>query len=422
MLLALGVVIVIAVSIAVVVSAVLQGREEIAAPGSRVVIFLLVTGALSLASGLGAQCVLPAPPSTGVPDTTYDAMAVQNGPGWTGADGTYSLALPNGNSLWLWSDSYIGTVDPATRLRSSYLFQAHNSLTIRDAVTGAVTTVAYPPKATSYFIPRNKADWYWVGGATLVQPRPGVYQIKVMLLEWTGVFVFKGNSVATLNYPSMSIASIQPVALPDLSIEWGTRIFQDGSYYYIYGIKDPGTANKLPYVARMTSLQYLTQPRGWQYWNATQNAWVMGQSNATAMAGVPAITNEFSVDKVNASAGPFYLMVGMDPANPAYPLWQNVISFYSCSPQGPWSNEKVVYQTPESGASGCSVGTLVAYNPKAHIEFTDSTGILVSYNVNANNSQDLVCANDYMPRFVRIQIPGVSSADLLHSPTLQTAP
>jgi hypothetical protein len=44
-------------------------------------------------------------------------------------------------------------------------------------------------------------------------------------------------------------------------------------------------------------------------------------------------------------------------------------------------------------------------------EFTDSTGILLTYNVNALNSKDLVCANDYIPRFLRITIPGVTDAD-----------
>jgi hypothetical protein len=377
---------------------------------------------LALAGTVRAQCTLPSAPGQGAIDPTFDSLVVQNGPGWTGADGTYSLALPNGNELWLWSDSYIGTVNPETRLRSSDLFQAHNSLTIHDPTTGTFTTVGYPAKSTSYFVPRAKADWFWLGGAFLYQPSPGVYQIKVMLLEWTGVFVFKGNSVATLSYPSMSIVSIQPVALPNLTIEWGTKVLQEGGYYYMYGIKDPGTANKLPYVARMTSIAYLTEPRAWQYWNATKGEWLSGQANATALSGVPAITGEYSVDQLNGTAGPFYLMVGMDPQNPPYPLWQNVTTYYSCSPQGPWSGRTVVYMTPESGAAGCSVGTLVTYDPKAHVEFTDSSGILISYNVNANNSADLVCANDYIPRFIRVPIAGASlpaAAELPESPPAQ---
>ena len=101
-------------------------------------------------------------------------------------------------------------------------------------------------------------------------------------------------------------------------------------------------------------------------------------------------------------------MTGMDPLSPPFPLWNAVTTWYSCNPQGPWLNKTSVYTAPEAGANGCKVGTLVTYNAKAHTEFTDADGILVSYNVNANNGSDLVCANDYKPRFVRMQIPGVT--------------
>jgi hypothetical protein len=169
---------------------------------------------------------------------------------------------------------------------------------------------------------------------------------------------------------------------------------------------DPGTAKNLPYVAR-SKLIDLTDPRQWQYWNTTSKTWVSGQSNATPMAGVPAITNEYSVDRLDATTGPFYLMTGMDTQDPPYPGWKYVTTYYSCTPQGPWRARTVVYATPETGAAGCSVGTLYTYNPKAHPEFPSSAGILVSYNVNANDSADLVCANDYKPSFIRVPISGL---------------
>jgi len=356
-----------------------------------------------------SQCTLPAPPNPATIDSNFDNFFKQTGPGWTGADGTYSLLLPDGTNLWYWSDSYIGTVDPNTRLRTSYIFQAHNSLTIQNQTTNTLTTVGYPPKTSSYFAPTNKADWYWVGDGLVIQSSPGVYEIKIMLSEWTGFFKFLGNAVATLSWPSYAIQSITPVALPNTSIEWGTRLMRAGSYYYIYGLKDPGNDNKTPYLARTTSVNYLTTPSKWQYWNATQNKWLAGQTNATALSGVAAITPEYSVDQMTYNGGKFYLMTGMDPQNPPYPLWDAVTTWYSCNPQGPWSNKTTVYTTPEAGAPGCKTGTLVTYNPKAHPEFTDSTGILLTYNVNANTSSDLVCANDYMPRFLRLTIPGVTA-------------
>jgi|SRR5579863_6954842 len=369
------------------------------------IVFSLLIGSSVTAA---AQCTLPANPSIGTADTTFDGYVTQNGPGWTGGDGTYSLALPDGTNLWMWSDSYIGTVNPSTRLRSSDIFTAHNSLTILNQSSGSWTTVGYPPKTTSYFVPKNTADWFWQGGSYLTQSA-GTYQIKIMLLEWTGLFKLVGHSVATLSWPSLAVSSITPVSGLNTTLEWGTKILHTGNYYYIYGLKDPGTDTKTPYVARTSSISNLTNASKWQFWNATQGKWLAGESNATPMTGVAAVTPEYSVDQMTYNGGTFYLMAGMDPQNPPYPLWSAVTTWYSCSPQGPWSNKTTVYTAPEAGANGCKTGTLVTYNAKAHTEFTNADGILMSYNVNANTGSDLVCANDYMPRFVRVQIPGVTN-------------
>jgi hypothetical protein len=369
---------------------------------------LWVLSSLAFAVLAAGQCTLPSVPSPGTIDRTFDAYVTQNGPGWTGADGTYSVALPDATNLWIWSDSYIGTVDPTTRLRNSNLFTAHNSMTILNQTTGSWTTVGYPPKTTSYFVPANKSDWFWVGDAVVVQPSAGTYQIKVMLMEWTGAFRLVGHSVATLFWPSLAIASITPISGLDTSLIWGTKILHSGNSYYIYGLKDPGTNTKTPYIARMSSLNKLTNASQWQFWNASKRQWLAGESNATAMSGVAAVTPEYSVDQMSYNGGTFYLMAGMDPQNPPFPLWKNVTTWYACSPQGPWSVKTSVYTAPEAGANGCKVGTLVTYNAKAHSEFTNADGILISYNVNANDSSDLVCADDYKPRFVRVQIPGVT--------------
>ena len=232
--------------------------------------------ALLIVASATAQCTLPPNPSAATVDSTFDGYTTQNGPGWTGGDGTYSLPLPDGTNLFLWSDSYIGTVNPTTRLRSNDLFSAHNSLTILNQATGSWTTVGYPPTTTSHFVPKSKNDWFWVGGAYLYQPSPGTYQIKVMLMEWTGAFKLVGHSVATVSWPSLATLSITPVTGLDTSLTWGTKIMQVGSVFYIYGLKDPGTNTKTPYLARTTSISNLTNASKWQFWNATQKKWLAG--------------------------------------------------------------------------------------------------------------------------------------------------
>jgi hypothetical protein len=286
-------------------------------------IFLTILPAVS-------QCTLPGNPSPATEDTTFDTFFKQNGPGWTGGDGSYSLLLPDGTNLWMWSDSYIGTVNPTTRLRSSDLFTAHNSLTIQNQTANTLTTVGYPPKTSSYFVPTTKADWFWQGASLLVEPTPGTYQIEIMLLQFTPTLKFEGESVAIVDWPSYAIQSITPVALTSTTIQWGSDVMlaADG-YYYIYGIKNPSSDDKTPYVARTTSVSYLTTPSQWTYWNATTSQWVTSQSNATPLSGVAAITPEYSVNQMTATAGTFYLMTGMNPVKPAYPDWNQVTTYYS---------------------------------------------------------------------------------------------
>ena len=139
---------------------------------NRISVLLALIALLAVSAGpLGAQgCTLPPAPGAAVMDSNFDNLMIQNGPGWTGADSSYTLGLPDGDSLFLWSDSYIGTVDPITRMRSSDLFQAHNSLTVWDPLSGSFTTVGYPPNTSSYFQPKNKSNWFWVGGSLLVEP------------------------------------------------------------------------------------------------------------------------------------------------------------------------------------------------------------------------------------------------------------
>src|SRR3982751_283763 len=76
---------------------------------------LLTFGAL-LNQTVFSQCTITA--NAGTKATAWDNVFTQNGPGtglepsgaagWTGADSTYSILLPNGNSAFFFSDSYIG--------------------------------------------------------------------------------------------------------------------------------------------------------------------------------------------------------------------------------------------------------------------------------------------------------------------------
>src|SRR5687767_2417365 len=69
-----------------------------------------------LSMELFGQCAIS--PSMGTKADEWDAIFTQDGPGkglqaagapaWTGGDSTYSILLPNGDTAFFFSDSYIG--------------------------------------------------------------------------------------------------------------------------------------------------------------------------------------------------------------------------------------------------------------------------------------------------------------------------
>jgi uncharacterized protein DUF4185/uncharacterized protein DUF5005 len=343
---------------------------------------------------------LPPTPSNsyiGTADQQFDQLFTQNGPGWTGGDSTYSLPLPDGRVLWMFSDSYIGTVDPATRTRSNYLFNVHNAL-VTTSAGGQNFTTLYPSGSSvdqpaSYFIPAVSSDWFWVGDGVADAAQN---QLQMFLLEFKvgstpGSFQFVGNTVVTLSLPDLAVVSYQPLNLP-VTIEWGSSLMVDGDWLYIYGIEDLGVT-KYAHVARTTGDQ-VANPSAWTYWNGS--GWVSDEASSARLL-TDSISNEYSVSKINGS----YVLVAMDTSAP-YGMWKDIVTYTSSSPTGPWGRRTVVYATPETGQ-----GNLVTYDPRAHPEFTANGQLLISYNVNSLVPQDLVNADDYRAKFIRVPIDGI---------------
>src|SRR6266496_2938912 len=157
---------------------------------------------ISLSSSAGAQ-TCDVVTSAGAPDAEFDGIFTQNGPGaanepagaagWTGAYSTYSIELPNGDTAFFFSDSYIGEYPALTgdgtvmananglRTRQpncnpplcdppTALYHSHNSIIVRSAVTGQLTTLTGPRDSngysTSFFNPALAAitnHFYWMG-------------------------------------------------------------------------------------------------------------------------------------------------------------------------------------------------------------------------------------------------------------------
>src|SRR5690606_27792230 len=73
------------------------------------------------------------------PSRSDDARFEVSGPGWIGGDSTYSVQLPQDRTLWLFSDSLIGTVDDGGNPEPG-MTMVHNALVVEDG-SGQLSTL-----------------------------------------------------------------------------------------------------------------------------------------------------------------------------------------------------------------------------------------------------------------------------------------
>jgi hypothetical protein len=308
---------------------------------------------------------------------------------WTGADSAYSVPLPDGSTAWLYSDTFLGEVDEdhGRPLDSPFI---HNSIIVDDE--GDLTTVtggteAAPESLVTVAGADEAQRWYWFGDGTVEGDH-----LRVMLLEFektgSGVFDFEftGNAVATFDAGDMSLTSI--TELPESDVNWGSAIYEDpeDGYTYVFGVEDL-QSQKFAHLARVPSGSLTTAD--WEYFAAGE--WT---DDPTASSRVlEGVSNEFSV---SLHQGEFTLVTG----DATEALSAKIVMYRSDDIEGPYTGKTVLYETPETG------GNIFTYNAKAHPQLGDEDRLLVTYNVNSFNSDDLYAEVDnYRPRYIDVHTP-----------------
>jgi hypothetical protein len=337
-----------------------------------------------LAGGLGPSVQVAAPVALAAPDARFNDRFTRFGDGWTGADGTYSVDLPDGRTVWIFGDTFLGRVNPdrsrsadTPLIRNCFVIQQDGRMTTRYSGT------ADSPRA---LVATGAADeWYWpadgsVEGAALEvffrrfrQTGPGPWQWK-----------WEGTVTASFSLPQLTLESLAPLH-PDNGVMYGSSILETPVHTYIYGTEDL-PEGKYAHLARATAGQ-LKGP--WEFYTGT--GWsVDANSSGRILEGV---ANQYSVLLMDAH----YLLFTMDNRTP---FSSRLVAFRAPAPAGPWQGPVHVYTAPEAG------GDVVAYNAFAHPQFTEGGRLLVSYNLNSVSdlTRPYADADTYRPRFIRVDL------------------
>ncbi len=317
------------------------------------------------------------------PDSTFNTLIRTENGGWVAGDATYSIALPDGRTLWLFGDSFIGTVNPDSSLVASAKM-IRNGAVLQE---GEVMTAQYNGtfENPEDFVPTDDPEtWFW--------PEHGLVEnntLKIIMSEFgpngdtTGWnFEFRSTYVALFTYPEIEL--IGSISLPYYTsngVMYGDRLIVDGDYTYIYGRKEE--VGNIPYahLARTLNGDLLSD---WEFYDGS--GWTDQAEESIRLTNQP-VSQQFGVFMHEEK----WVMVTQE-------IWlgSKIYSMVADHPEGPWTNLNTLYETPRPYPSQFT------YNAYPHPQFDDNNELLVSYNSNGSFWDIFSNVELYRPQFIRV--------------------
>ena len=400
----------------------------------------LAITALLAATGPGAlqaQGKSTAGQLPGKPAPQWDGIFARK-EGWTGADGCYSVELGDGRTLWLYSDTWVGTVAEGKHASGSRM--VNNSIGLQPAIAGGK-----PPKHDSleffwgkpgkdgkpraWIEPRlpvkvddpqaSGKSWYWLLDGCMVNPPAGGKKLLVFLMHMgrkketgEGVFNFKmlGGALAVISNPlaDPSQWKITQAVNPHSrrsgtdDISWATALYlsdREGpgepGTLYIYGIRDVKGLNKQLVLAKAPAAR-ADDFSTWRFF--TGKGWSEKSSDAAEITDEA--VNEHTVESVSFGGRKHLVLVESQPV-----FGKHVLVRTAAKPEGPWSELKKVFLVTnlEKGKQ-----KRFTYAGKGHAHLSAPGELLISYVINSHDFWDMVGdASIYRPRFIRVPLRAV---------------
>lgn len=328
---------------------------------------------------------------------------------WTGGDGTWSVPLPDGRTLWTFADSFLGRVNPPDDGHSGTWRDPDGMYFVRNAGllqdTGGRLTrtlIGHPLRGPRSWIPPDPGYGMRVEpGASVVEPRSTKRDAPLVVRNVGIVKAGRGNgttvrtSVATIDLKTLEPETPNTFLprsgdRPENSVFYGYDTLVEGGYTYVYGGTSNTASRQRGYVARVP-VGRLDDPKAWRHWDAVAGTWRRDPSDANAM--IDGVAHGYNVVRTGGT----YLLFTTDPTVYAGGV-SRIVTYWGCSPAGPWRGPYPAYRPPEVG-----VGTRIAFNPHVHPQFRDAAGTLVSYDLNNWNNAPASHADldTNRPRFLR---------------------
>ena len=293
-------------------------------------------------------CAPSAPTSSTAYADAFDGL--RHATDWLSGDTAVPVLLPDGRTVWLFGDTYVGALTSTNTIDPNSPF-VRNSFVVQ---TGACfqPLIGGTPGARSSLIPSpGPNEWYWPASGLV---ESGVLRVFLWDVTRSGSgplgFTVLDMRVATFGLPTLQLESIQALPFPTSAAQpYGSTAFvgSDG-YAYLYG-----ESQRNVYVARAPVGQIMTAA-AWQFWGTVGvgSGWSSNPAAATPTQWVDLPTVPGSGTGQGPKAQPWVRPNGsgyLATAKLADDLSDDVSVFTAPSPAGPWTYYGSIASTAASG-------------------------------------------------------------------------
>jgi hypothetical protein len=325
---------------------------------------------------------------------------------WIGGDGVYSVALTPERTLWLFSDTWIGSVRNGKRTNASMV---NNTLALQEG-HGANSKLQFivrhdaGGKPTAFLTPEDQRGWFWPWSSACLGQRLFLFLTQVEKNGAGGAFGFRqiGHSLGVVTNPLAPPLEwrVEQHPLPctefstECHIAFGAANVVAGEYLYVYGTREdikPGGRERYLVVARVPTND-VADFSAWRYFADGQ--WDTDFHKASGLAN--RMATEFSVSFLPKLGQ--YVLVYTDRG-----LSPRIEVRTAPTPWGKWSAPATVFRCPEMGKDK----NVFCYAAKAHPSEGGDDALIVSYVANSYDFRQVMAdASLYWPRFVRVPLVG----------------
>jgi Domain of unknown function (DUF4185) len=362
-----------------------------------------VNATLLIAIALTAAPHDPPPVVKAEPVAELDAK-FRRTEGWIGGDGAFSVPLTDKRTLWLFSDTWVGSIRDGKRKDAAMV---NNTVGVQEG-NGADAKLAFAiakskdGKPGTLFVPPDGKGWFWLFAGYHAGGKLHVFLPRQEKTGAGGAFGFKavdlwlGTVANPLDEPTKWKIDYAKVPFAesekDHKRSFGSAVLRVENHVYIYGYEEkPGKpfANRKLLVARAPA-DTLADFDSWRF--LSNGEWKIDAKDATTQ--IEKLATEFSVSYLPGLKQ--YALVYTENG-----LSERIVGRFATSPEGPWSDAVLLYKCPEMKQSK----DVFTYAAKAHPHLANGNELVISYVVNSFKLAPVI--NDaelYWPRFVRVTL------------------